>query len=115
MKFLVLLVFGGGFLVLAGMVLSFLLRFFLLQWGVELVGHVAQSILQWIGGILHAGISIFGVALVGAFIIGLGLQISMTIIIGGTNGGADPTMPILVTFLSFFVIVAVRGWQWRAP
>lgn len=114
MKFLVLLVFGGGFLVLAGMALSFLLRFLLLQWGVGLVGRVAQSILRWIGGVLHAVISIFGVALVGAFIGGLGLQIGMTFIIGGVNDAVDPTMPILIAFLSFFVIVAVRGWQWRA-
>lgn len=113
MKFLVLVLFGGGFLVLTGIALPFLLRFLLLQWAVGLIGSVAQSILKWIGDILYACISIFGVALVGAIIVGLSLQIGMILANHDPNGVVNSTIPILAAFLSFFVIVAMRSWQWN--
>lgn len=112
MKYLVVLVFGAGFLGLSFMLLSFVLRFFLLTWGVRLVGGVAQSVLRFAKELIYALIFVFGTAILGAFIVTLGLQLALTYAAGGEN--ADPTMPVLWGFLAFFVIVAVRGLQWRA-
>jgi hypothetical protein len=113
MGYLFELVFAVGVLGLGGMALLFFLRFLLLTWMVRIVSNVVHGVLQLIRSILHALIFVFGAAVLGAFIIGLGLQIGLNLDAGGGNS-ADPTMPVLIAFLAFFVIVAVRGWQWRA-
>lgn len=114
MKYLVELVLGVGLLALGGMALFFSLRFLLLVWIVQVARHVVQNILRMFKTVLHALIFVIGTAVVGAFVIGLGLQIGANLIAGGADKSADPTMPVLVAFLAFFVIVAVRGWQWSA-
>ncbi|KUR74209.1 hypothetical protein [Novosphingobium sp. Fuku2-ISO-50] len=114
MKYLVELVFGVGFLGLAAMVLSFALRFLLLTWAVRVVGNVVQGVLGLIKTIIRALIFVFGPAVLGGFVIGLALQIGMNLNLGGGTTSADSTMPVLVAFLAFFMIVAVRGWQWQA-
>lgn len=113
MKYLVELVFGVGFLGLCGMVLFFFLRFLLLAWAVQVAGHVVKSTLHLIGRILHALFFVVGTAFVGAFIVGFALQIAMNVAAGG-NASASPVMPVLSGFLAFFVLLALRGWQWRA-
>jgi hypothetical protein len=114
MKYLVELVFGVGFLGLAAMVLSFVLRFLLLRWAVRLIGRVVMAVLRFVQHMLHAVIYIFGIALLGAFIVGFGLQVGMNLAMGGAGKSADPTMAVLVALLAFFLLVALRGWQWRA-
>lgn len=111
MKYLVVLVFGAGFFGLAFMLLSFALRFFLLTWGVRLVGGVVQSVLRFATELIHLLVFVFGTALLGAFIITLGLQLALTYVAEGES--ADPTMPLLWGVLAFFVIVAVRSVQWN--
>lgn len=112
MNYLVVLVFGAGLLGLAFMLLSFVMRFFLLTWGVRLVGGTVQSMLRFAKELIYALIFVFGTAILGAFLIALGLQLAFTYAAGGEN--ADPTMPVLWGLLALFVIVAVRGLQWRA-
>ncbi len=114
MKYLVELVFGVGYLGLAAMVLSFVLRFLLLTWAVQVVGNVVQGVLDLIKTAIRALIFVFGPAVLGGFVVGLALQIGMNLSMGGVTTSADPTMPVLVAFLAFFIIVAVRGWQWSA-
>ena len=114
MGYLFELVFAVGVLGLGGMALFFFLRFLLLTWMVQIVGNVVHGVLRLIKSILHALIFVFGPAVLGAFIAGLGLQIGLNLDASGGNSSADPTMPVLIAFLAFFVIVAVRGWQWTA-
>jgi hypothetical protein len=114
MRYVVELVFAVSFLGLGGMALFFFLRFLLLTWMVQVVGNVAHGVLHLIKSILRALIFVFGPAVLGAFIIGLGLQIAMNLNASGGNSSTDPTTPVLIAFLAFFVIVAVRGWQWTA-
>lgn len=114
MKYLVELVFGIGFFGLGAMALFFFLRFLLLTWAVRVVGNVVHGVLGLMKTVIHALIFVFGPAVLGSFIIGLALQISMNLTMGGGTTSADPTMPVLIAFLAFFVIVAVRGWQWQA-
>lgn len=101
MKYFVKLVFGAGFLGLAAMVLPFILRFLLLTWVVRLVGHVVKTVLRFVRHILHSMVYIFGTALLGVFIVGFRLQIGMNLTAGGMSKSADPTMPVLVAFLTF--------------
>lgn len=108
MAYLVVLIFGAGAFGLCAIALPFLLRFFLLTWLVRLIGKVVDSIMQSLKNAFFCMVFIFGTALLGAFIIGIGLQIVM-----GT-GSSDPITPILIGLLSFFVIVAVRAQQWRS-
>lgn len=114
MRYLFELVFAVGVLGLGGMALLFFLRFLLLAWMVQIVGHLVHGVLRLIKSMLHALIFVFGPAVLGAFIVGLGLQIGLNLDASGGNSSADPTMPVLIAFLAFFVIVAVRGWQWTA-
>lgn len=112
MKYLVELVFGIGFFGLSAIALTFFLRFLLLTWAVRLVSHVVQSILLFMKRLSHALIFIFGPAVLGGFIIGLVLQFGVSLATSNGNSSADPTIPVLLAFLGFFVIVAVRAWQW---
>lgn len=112
MKYLVVLVFGAGFFGLAFMLLSFALRFFLLTWGVRLVGSVVQCVLRFAKELIHSLVFVLGAAMLGGFIMTLGLQLALTYVAKG--GSADPTMPLLCGLLAFFVIVAVRSVQWKA-
>jgi len=114
MKYLVELVFGVGFFGLAAIALSFALRFLLLTWAVRLIGHVVRTMFQFIKHMLHTAIYIFGTALLGGLIVGFGLQVGMNLAVGSSDKPADSTMPVLLGFLAFFMLVAVRGWQWRA-
>jgi hypothetical protein len=114
MGYLFELVFAVGFLGLGAMALFFFLRVLLLTWMVQIVGNVVHGVLRLIKSILHASIFVFGPAVLGAFIVGLGLQIGLNLDASGGNSSADPTMPVLIAFLAFFVIVALRGWQWKA-
>lgn len=111
MRYLVVLLFGAGFFGLAFMLLSFALRFFLLTWCARLVGGVVQSVLRFATELIHLLVFVFGTALLGAFIIALGLQLALTYVAEGES--ADPTMPLLWGVLAFFVIVAVRSVQWN--
>jgi hypothetical protein len=114
MRYLVELVFGIGFFGLGAIALTFFLRFILLTWAVRLAGRIIQSILGFTKRLCHALIFIFGPALLGAFIIGFALESGANLTAGGGNASADPTQPILLAFLSFFVIVAFRAWQWNS-
>jgi hypothetical protein len=108
------LVFAVGFMGLGGMALLFFLRFLLLTWLVQVVGNAVQSVSRLIKTIIYTLIFVFGPAVLGAFIIGLGLQFIVVLYANGSNSSADPTMPILLAFLAFFIIIAVRAWQWSA-
>ena len=114
MKYLVELVFGIGFFGLGAIALTFILRFILLTWAVRLAGRIIQSVLGFVKRLCHAVVFIFGPALLGGFIIGFALQSSANLTAGGGSVSADSTQPILLAFLSFFVIVAFRAWQWNS-
>jgi hypothetical protein len=114
MKYLVELVFGIGFFGLGAIALTFFLRFILLTWAVRLMGRIVQSFLIFLKRLCHALIFIFAPALLGAFVVGLALQIGANAAATGPEASADPTMPVLIAFLTFFVTVAVRSWQWNA-
>ncbi|MDE1914903.1 MAG: hypothetical protein KGJ57_00040 [Sphingomonadales bacterium] len=114
MKYLVELVFGIGFFGLSVIVLTFFLRFLLLTWAVRTVGRVVHGVLGFMKRLCHALIFIFGPALLGGFIVGTGLGAGEHAMGNGGNGATDPTQTILLAFLSFFVIVAFRAWQWNA-
>lgn len=110
MKYLVELVFGIGFFGLGAIALTFFLRFLLLTWAVRLVGRIIQSILSFTRRLCHAVIFIFGPAMLGGFIVGLGLQLAFS----SGNTSVDPVQPVLLAFLAFFVIIAFRAWQWNS-
>lgn len=111
MKYLVELVFGIGVFGLGAIALTFFLRFLLLTWAVRLAGRLIQSILGFVKRLCYALIFVFGPAMLGGFIIGVALQ-SGANLTASSNSSADPTQPVLLAFLGFFVIVAVRAWQW---
>lgn len=112
MKYLVELLFGIGFFGLGAIALSFLLRFLLLAWAVRLAGRIIQSIMGFVNRLCHALIFVLGPAVLGGFIIGVALQSGANLTSSSGNSSADPTQPVLLAFLSFFVIVAFRAWQW---
>ncbi len=109
---LIVLVFMVGSMGLVGIALFGFLRFLLLTLLVQVVGNAVRGALGLVKTALHALIFVFGTALVGAFIVGIGLQIITTLAADGA--AADATMPTLVAFLVFFVLLAWRGWQWQA-
>lgn len=113
MGYLVELVFGIGFFGLGAIALTFFLRFLLLTWAVRIVGRVVQGILGFVKRLCHALIFILGPALLGGFIIGTGFGVGENAT-SSSNGSADPMQPVLLAFLGFFVIVAVRAWQWNS-
>lgn len=113
MGYLVELVFGIGFFGLGAIALTFFLRFLLLTWAVRIVGRVVQGILGFVKRLCHALIFIFGPALLGGFIIGTGLGVRENAT-SSSDGSADPIQPVLLAFLGFFVIVAIRAWQWNS-
>ncbi len=114
MKYLVELVFGIGFFGLGAIALTFLLRFLLLTWAVRIVGRIVYSILGFVKRLCHALIFIFGPALLGGFIIGIGLGVGENATSNSSTGSAGPMQPVLLAFLGFFVIVAIRAWQWNS-
>lgn len=114
MKYLVELVFGIGFFGIAAIALTFFLRFLLLTWAVRIIGGVIQGILRFVMRLCHALVFIFGPALLGGFIIGIGLGVGETATSNSSTGSAGPMQPVLLAFLGFFVIVAIRAWQWNS-
>lgn len=113
MAYLVVLVFGAGFFGICAIVLPFLLRFLLLAWLVRLVENVVRSVLQFFKNLIFCLIFVFGTAMLGAFIAGIGLQIAMNVFTAVEGKAADPTTPALIGFLAFFIIVAIRAQQWK--
>lgn len=111
MGLLIELVFAVGFVGLCGIALVSLIRYLFLRWIVEILGGAVLGALRLVKDIVHALVFVFAPAIVGAFIIGLALQLILNAMSGNGSSSADPTTPALVAFLAFFVIIAVRGWQ----
>ncbi|QSR17444.1 hypothetical protein [Novosphingobium sp. KA1] len=112
MKYVLEAVFSLGFLVLGGMAIFLLMRFIIMVWVVRVAERVILGTLNLIKSILFALIFVFAPAILGAFIIALGLQIALNA--SSPTGSGDPTMPVLIGLLSFFAILAMRIWQWQA-
>lgn len=111
MGLLIELVFAVGFVGLCGIALVALIRYLFLRWIVGVLGGAVLGALRFVKDMIHALIYVFAPAIVGAFIIGLALQLIMNAMSSNGASSADPTTPVLVACLAFFVIVAVRGWQ----
>lgn len=113
MGLLIELVFAVGFIGLCGIALVSLIRYLFLRWIVEILGGAVLGALRLVKDIVHALVFVFAPAIVGAFIIGLVLQLFVNTMSGNGASAADPTTPALVACLAFFVIIGVRGWQWK--
>jgi hypothetical protein len=115
MRFVIEFVLAAGLLGLSGVALIFLLRLMLLTWLVQVVAQALQGMLSLIKSFLSAIIFVLVPAALGGFIVGITLQIVMNLASLSAGGeSANPTMPLLVAFLTFFVIVATRTWRWKA-
>jgi hypothetical protein len=82
------------FLVLCGMVIALI-----------------QAMVRGVVQLLFALIYVVGPAVLGLFIVTLGLQIVLNL--GSPNASADPTMPGLSGLLAFCIILTLRVVQWR--